>query len=111
MPLVQSPSLIVSLCSADLSGDSSLGLIPNHINVRRYVQIPSSVDIKQALHSFTDGMGRGRGRGRGRGGGEVSKGRLKIMSEREQRRQEDIRNALKMREEWKKDKAEKQDLD
>merc|ERR1712240_452938 len=44
----------------------------------RYVQIPSSVDIKQALHSFTDGMGRGRGRGRG--GGEVSKGRMKINS-------------------------------
>ena len=73
----------------------------------RYVQIPSNVDIKQALHSFTEGMGRGRGRGRGRG--EVSRGRMKIMSEREQRRQEDIRNALKMKEVWKKEKEEKRD--
>ena len=64
------------------------------------------MDIKQALNSFTEGMGRGRGRGRGRG--EVSRGRMKIMSEQEQRRQEDIRNALKMKEEWKKEKEEKQ---
>ena len=55
------------------------------------------MDIKQALNSFTEGMGRGRGRGRGRG--EVSRGRMKIMSEREQRRQEEISNPHKMKEE------------
>ena len=75
--------------------------------VSRYVQIPSSVDIRLALESFAGGLGRGRGGGRGRG--EVSRGRRKIMDEREQRRQEDIKNALKMREEWKREKQEKQD--
>ena len=74
----------------------------------RYVQIPSSVDIRLALESFAGGLGRGRG-GSGRGRGEVSRGRRKIMDEREQRRQEDIKNALKMREEWKREKQEKQD--
>ena len=61
------------------------------------------------MESFTAGLGRGRG-GRGRGRGEVSRGRMKIMGEREQRRQEDIRNALKMREEWQREKQEKQAL-
>ena len=87
-------------------------LIRSYINtmfICRYVQIPSAVDIRQALESFTDGLGRGRG-GRGRGRGEISRGRMKIMGEREQRRQEDIRNALKMREEWKREKEEKQAL-
>ena len=46
----------------------------------------------------------------GEGRGEVSRGRMKIMGEREQRRQEDIRNALKMREEWQREKQEKQAL-
>ena len=71
----------------------------------RFVQIPSSVDIKQALESFATSMGRGRGRGRGRG--KIDRGRMKILEEREQRRQEDLKNALKMREEWRREKAEK----
>ena len=34
---------------------------------------------------------------------------MKIMGDREQRRQEDIRNALKMREEWKREKQVKEE--
>ena len=33
---------------------------------------------------------------------------MKILGEREQRRQEDIKNALKMKEEWKKAKESKE---
>merc|ERR1712059_125769 len=70
----------------------------------RYVQIPQAIDIKATLTSSMEGLGRGRGRGRS---GEVSRGRQKILGEREQRRQEDIRNALAMKEQWKKEKEEK----
>ena len=48
------------------------------------------------------------GGGRGRGRGEISKGRLKILGEREQRRQEDLKNALKMKEEWQREKKLKE---
>ena len=49
-----------------------------------------------------------RGRGRGRGRGEISKGRQKILGERELRRQEDLKNALKMKEEWQREKKLKE---
>ena len=38
------------------------------------------------------------------GRGDLSRGRLKILEGREQRRQEDIKNALKMKEEWRLEK-------
>ena len=41
------------------------------------------------------------------GRGDISKGRLKILEGREQRRQEDIRNALKMKEQWELEKEQK----
>jgi len=73
----------------------------------RYVQIPKHVNIQQSLEDVCKPQG---GRGRGRGRGEVSRGRMKILGEREQRRQEDLKNALKMKEEWKmeKERREKQ---
>ena len=73
----------------------------------RYVQIPKHVNIQQSLEEVCQPQG---GRGRGRGRGEVSRGRMKILGEREQRRQEDLKNALKMKEEWKmeKERREKQ---
>ena len=49
------------------------------------------------------------GRGRGRGRGDISKHRMKILGDREQRRQEDLKNALKMKEEWKREKEKKDD--
>ena len=72
----------------------------------RYVQIPKHINIQQSLEEACKPQGRGRGRGRG----EVSRGRMKILGEREQRRQEDLKNALKMKEEWKmeKERREKQ---
>eukprot|EP00088_Acartia_fossae_P016073 TRINITY_DN18968_c0_g1_i1.p1 TRINITY_DN18968_c0_g1~~TRINITY_DN18968_c0_g1_i1.p1 ORF type:complete len:156 (-),score=25.39 TRINITY_DN18968_c0_g1_i1:169-636(-) len=70
----------------------------------RYVQIPENIDIKQALIQLTEPSA-GRGRGRGRGGGPVSKMRQKLLDKRESRRQEDIRNALKMKEKEEKNKA------
>ena len=53
---------------------------------------------------------RGRGRGRGRGANYVplSGGRKKIMSIREQRRKEDVANALKMKEEMANEKEQRQ---
>lgn len=74
----------------------------------RYVQIPKHISIQQSLEEACQPPGRGRGRGRGRG--EVSRGRMKILGEREQRRQEDLKNALKMKEEWRaeKERREKQ---
>ena len=41
------------------------------------------------------------------GRGDISRGRLKILEGREQRRQEDIRNALKMKEQWELEKQQK----
>ena len=38
----------------------------------------------------------------------MSRHRMKILGEREQRRQEDLKNALKMKEEWKKEKELKE---
>jgi len=83
----------------------------------RFVQIPKHLDIKKELKTYTEGLGAGRGRGRGikqcldiktqrnhEGRGEISRGRLKILEGRELRRQEDIANALKMKEEWKREK-------
>jgi len=70
----------------------------------RYVQIPKHISIQESLESATQPLGRGRGRGRG----EVSRHRMKILGEREQRRQEDLKNALKMKEEWKKEKELKE---
>ena len=54
---------------------------------------------------------RGRGRGRGRGANYVplSGGRKKIMSIRDQRRKEDVANALKMKEELAKEKESRQE--
>ena len=73
----------------------------------RYLQIPKHVNIQQSLEEVCKPQG---GRGRGRGRGEVSRGRMKILGERELRRQEDLKNALKMKEEWKmeKERREKQ---
>jgi len=59
----------------------------------RYVQIPSSIDIQKALEQQTS-MSAGVGRGRGRC--EISKQRLSILAKKDQRRQEDIRNAVQM---------------
>jgi len=66
----------------------------------RYVQIPESIDIIQALKEQTEmqaGRGRGRGRGRGQNEFKVSKIRQNLLDRKEKRRQEDIRNAMKMR--------------
>lgn len=56
---------------------------------------------KYAIHSIfiesPPGRGRGRGRGRGANYVPISGGRKKIMSKREQRRKEDVENALKMK--------------
>jgi len=73
----------------------------------RYVQVPQSVDLKNAFESAQPQPG-GRGRGRGRGRGEVSKHRAKILDARELRRAEDLKNALKFKEEWKRDREEKE---
>ena len=70
----------------------------------RYVQIPKHINIQQSLEEACKPQGRGRGRGRG----EVSRGRMKILGEREQRRQEDLKNALKMKEEWKLEKERRE---
>jgi len=70
----------------------------------RYIQVPQSVDLRNAFESVQSQQG---GRGRGRGRGEVSKHRAKILDAREQRRAEDLKNALKFKEEWKKDREEK----
>ena len=70
----------------------------------RYVQVPKHVNIEESLNAASQPQGRGRGRGRG----EISKGRLKILGEREQRRQEDLKNALKMKEEWQREKKLKE---
>ena len=68
------------------------------------MQIPKHISIQESLEAATQPLGRGRGRGRG----EVSRHRMKILGEREQRRQEDLKNALKMKEEWKKEKELKE---
>lgn len=73
----------------------------------RYVQIPPDVDMMKTLSEQVSMGERGRG-GPGRGRG-VSRHRQKIMDEREVRRQEDLKNAFKMREEWKKAKAAKEE--
>ena len=49
-----------------------------------------------------------RGVGRGRGRGEVSRHRAKILEGREVRRQEDLHNALKLKEEWRREREEKE---
>ena len=75
----------------------------------RYIQIPQSIDLKDVLQSTqSEQGGRGRGRGLGRGRGEVSKHRAKILDAREQRRAEDLKNALKFKQEWKRDREEKE---
>merc|ERR1719209_1020529 len=71
----------------------------------RYIQIPQSIDLKDVLQSTQSEQG---GRGGGRGRGEVSKHRAKILDAREQRRAEDLKNALKFKEEWKRDREEKE---
>ena len=53
----------------------------------RYVQIPKHLNIQECLEAACQPLGRGRGRGRG----EISRGRMKILGEREQRRQEDLK--------------------
>ena len=89
----------------------------------RCVQVPKQINIKEELQKYTESLGAGRGRGRGRGRncvlkvqeitifssgrGDISRGRLKILEGREQRRQEDIRNALKMKEQWELEKEQK----
>jgi len=72
----------------------------------RYIQVPQSVDLRNAFVSAQSVQG-ARGRGRGRGRGEVSRHRAKILDAREQRRAEDLKNALKFKEEWKRDMEEK----
>ena len=72
----------------------------------RYIQVPQSVDLRNAFESAQSVQG-ARGRGRGRGRGEVSRHRAKILDAREQRRAEDLKNALKFKEEWKRDREEK----
>jgi len=73
----------------------------------RYIQVPQSIDLRNAFESAQSLQG-GRGRGRGRGRGEVSRHRAKILDAREQRRAEDLKNALKFKEEWKRDREEKE---
>ena len=53
-------------------------------------------------------MGRGRGSGKGANGIPLGGARKKIMSIREQRRKEDVQNALKMKQEMEKVKELKQ---
>jgi len=65
----------------------------------RYVQLPESLDVGEFLNKQTSMLQPGRGRGRGRG---ISKQRQQILDKREARRQEDIRNAHKMKEEMNK---------
>merc|ERR1719507_834420 len=72
----------------------------------RYIQVPQSVDLRNAFVSAQSVQGAGGG-GRGRGRGEVSRHRAKILDAREQRRAEDLKNALKFKEEWKRDREEK----
>jgi len=72
----------------------------------RYIQIPQSVDLRQALEAASQPRGRGEGRGRGRA--EVSRHRAKILEGRDQRRKEDLKNALKFKEEWRRDREEKE---
>ena len=72
----------------------------------RYIQVPQSVDLRNAFVSAQSVQG-ARGRSRGRGRGEVSTHRAKILDAREQRRAEDLKNALKFKEEWKRDREEK----
>lgn len=77
----------------------------------RYVQIPPEIDIKSSMEKmFGDrqAMGRGRGRGKGANGIPLGGARKKIMSIREQRRKEDVQNALKMKQEMEKVKELKQ---
>merc|ERR1719192_453191 len=69
----------------------------------RYIQIPQSIDLKDVLQSTQSEQG-----GRGRGRGEISKHRAKILDAREQRRAEDLKNALKFKQEWKRDREEKE---
>lgn len=79
----------------------------------RYVQIPTEIDIKKSLEKlFESPPGRGRGRGRGRGANYVplSGGRKKIMSKREQRRKEDVENAIKMKNERERNNQSNQSL-
>ena len=73
----------------------------------RYIQVPQSIDLRNAFESAQSLQG-GRGRGRGRERGEVSRHRAKILDAREQRRAEDLKNALKFKEEWKRDREEKE---
>ena len=66
--------------------------------------------IYYIIYCFSDDRrGRGRGRERGRGANSIPLGgaRKKIMSIRDQRRREDVENALKMKEEIKKAKEVK----
>ena len=70
----------------------------------RYIQIPASVDLREALAAASQPRGRGRGRGRG----EVSRHRAKILEARDARRKEDLKNALKFKEEWRRDREEKE---
>merc|ERR1719323_928556 len=70
----------------------------------RYIQVPQSVDLRNAFESAQSQQG---GRGRGRGRGKVSRHRAKILDAREQRRAEDLKNALKFKEEWRRDREEK----
>jgi len=65
----------------------------------RYVQLPESLDVGEFLNKQTSMLQPGRGRGRGRG---ISRQRQQILDKREARRQEDIRNAYKMKEEMSK---------
>ena len=66
---------------------------------------------KLFFHIIGEPPTRGRGRGRGRGANYVplSGGRKKIMSIRDQRRKEDVANALKMKEELAKEKESRQE--
>jgi len=60
----------------------------------RYVQIPSDVDLQEALQQLGNHAA---GRGRGRAGREeISRQRQSILAKRDKRRQEDIRNAIEM---------------
>ena len=82
---------------------------PGHLvtwspGLSRYIQIPASVDLREALAAASQPRGRGRGRGRG----EVSRHRAKILEARDARRKEDLKNALKFKEEWRRDREEKE---
>jgi len=79
-----------------------------HCRLIRYVQLPETMDIGTTVEKQAENQAPGRGRGRGRGRG-LSRSRKQLMETRDARRQEDLRNAHKMKEEMLKEKEIKKE--